>query len=99
MGELLNEFEKQLSDLHNGYFSIFTSIIRNLQATFEANRIALSNPLNEDIGYAVKLMTIQDLQSSLDATVAAMDIPGQIHDFISTMLNNPESNVGTSELI
>ena len=97
MGELLTEFEKQLSDLHNGYFSIFASVMRNLQATFEANRVALSNPLNEDIGYAVKLMTIQDLQSSLDATVAAMDIPGQIHGFISDMLNNPESWISQDE--
>lgn len=91
MGELLTEFEKQLSDLHNGYFSIFALIMRDLQATFEANRVALSNPLNDDIGYAVKLITIQDLQVSLDETVAAMDIPGQIHGFVADMLNNSES--------
>ena len=97
MGELLSEFEEQLSVLYDRYYSVFASVMKNLQATFEANRVALSNPLNEDAEYAVKLITVQDLQSSLDATVAAMDIPGQIHGFISDMLNNPESWISQDE--
>lgn len=97
MSELLTQFEKQLSDMHTGFFAIFATVMQNLQATFAENRVTLSHPLGEDVGYAVKLMTIQDLQGSLDATVAAMDIPGQIHSFVTAMLNTPDAWISQDE--
>ncbi|MBQ9415115.1 MAG: hypothetical protein IJU16_08345 [Clostridia bacterium] len=97
MGELLTEFEKQLIDLNNGYFAIFASVMRELQETFAANLVTLSDPVTEDAGYAIKLMTIQDLQDALDESVRQMQIPGMIHNFVKDMLDHPDSWMAQDE--
>lgn len=74
LNDVLVEFKKQVNDLYIKHFAIFETVMHNLEATFESNRIALSNPVAADNGYAVKLITIQDLQDSLNASVGAMRI-------------------------
>ncbi len=91
MSDLLTKFTKQLTDLYEGFFGIFTDMMANLQATFAANLRSLAEPVLEDTGYAMKLMSIQDLQESLDASVQTMRIDDQIHSFVSSMINNPDT--------
>lgn len=91
MGEVLTEFSKQLTEMYDGFFGIFADVMNNLQATFDSNLRTLAQPVLEDNRYAMKLMSIQDLQDSLDTAVKAMRIGDLIHGFVSNMLNNPEA--------
>ncbi len=95
--ETLKVLEQQLADLYSGFFGIFANIMTNLQDTFDDNRRTLAEPILEDHSYAMKLMTIQDLQASLDASVADMKIGDMIHNFVVTMLNNPDAWVSQDE--
>lgn len=95
--ETLKVLEQQLSDLYSGFFGIFAGVMSNLQDTFDDNRRTLAEPILENNSYAMKLMTIQDLQASLDAAVADMKIGDLIHNFVVDMLNNPEAWVSQDE--
>lgn len=97
MADILYEFERQLNQLHVGFFNIFEDMMRNLQATFDSNLTALSQPVMEDNSYAMKLLTIQDLQQSLDKSVEDMRKDVQIHDFVSAMLDDPDIWIGQDE--
>lgn len=90
MGDVLKDFEAQVNSLYTSFFGIFEDVMKRLQDTFENNLKTLSTPVLDDNGYAMKLMTIQDLQESLDRSVAAMSIDDQIHDFVSMMFHRPE---------
>lgn len=90
MANILSDFETQLNELYTGFFSVFEDMMRNLQATFDSNLTTLSQPVMEDNSYAVKLMTIQDLQQSLDKSVANMRRDVQIHDFVHAMLSDSD---------
>ena len=97
LNDVLVEFKKQVNDLYIKHFAIFDTVMHNLEATFESNRTALSNPIAADNGYAVKLITIQDLQESLDASVRAMRIDDLISGFVNYMLSNPEIWIAQDE--
>ncbi len=71
--------------------------MRNLEATFSANLSALAEPVREDNGYAVKLMSIHDLKDSLDNSVREMRIDDLITGFVNYMLNNDEYWIAQDE--
>ena len=88
MNDILVAFKKQINDLYSQYYAIFENVMHNLEQTFAANLTALSNPVEKDNSYAVKLMTIKDMQASLDASVKNMRIDDLISGFVNHMLNN-----------
>ena len=88
MNDVLVAFKKQVNDLYTQYYAIFENVMRNLEQTFAANLTALSNLVEKDNSYAVKLMTVKELQSSLDASVKNMRIDDFIAGFVNHMLNN-----------
>lgn len=97
MGDVLIEFHKQLDSLYAGYFGIFADVMANLQETFNTNLRNLAEPVVGGSGYAVKIMTIQDLQSSLDSTVSRMDIPTLVSSFVNMMLTHPDNWIAQDE--
>ncbi len=97
MGSLLNELQNQLDQLYASFFGVFSEVMNNLQETFETNLRTLAEPLAVSNDYAIRLIAIQDIQQSLDNTVAAMRIDDLIHGFINHMLNNPDCWVTQDE--
>ena len=88
LGEILFTFKRQISDLYTQEFAIFETVMRNLEATFAANLTTLANPIAESRGYAVKLVTIQDLKDSLDTFVKEIRIDDLFSGFVNYMLND-----------
>ncbi len=97
LGEVLSEFNRQLDELYSGFFGIFANVMKNLQATFDVNLKSLAEPIVADNSYAIKLMSIQDLQESLDRSVENMRIDDLIRGFIETMLRNPDGWITQDE--
>ena len=97
MNDVLVAFKKQINDLYSQYYAIFENVMRNLEQTFAANLTALANPVEQDNSYAVKLMTIKDMQESLDSSVKKMLIDDLIKGFVNYMLNNSSVWIGQEE--
>ena len=90
MANTLTQFKRQISELHTQFFGIFEKILRELQSTFAENLSTLSHPVAQNNDYAMKLLTIQDLQASLDDAVKAMRIDDLISGFVTYMLERPD---------
>ena len=86
----LSQFKRQISELYTQFFGIFEKILRELQSTFAENLSTLSHPVAQNNDYAMKLLTIQDLQASLDDAVKAMQINDLISGFVTYMLERPD---------
>ena len=97
LGEILFTFKRQISDLYTQEFAIFETVMRNLEATFAENLIMFANPITESRGYAVKLVTIQDLKDSLDASVKEMRIDDLFSGFVNYMLNDKDMWIAQDE--
>src|SRR5699024_10262821 len=69
----LAQFKRQISELYTQFFGIFEKILRELQSTFAENLSTLSHPAAQNNDYAMKLLTIQELQPSLNEAVEAMN--------------------------
>lgn len=97
LNDVLVAFKKQIIDLFDRNYGIFDTVMQNLEQTFAANLSALSQPVKEDNGYAVKLMSIEDLKDSLDNAVAEMKIDDMIRGFVTYMLDNPDIWIAQDE--
>ena len=97
LGELLKEFKKQLEDLYNGFFKIFTTVLDNLISTFNANLTALAEPITTVEAYSKPLMTILDLKESLDTSVSEMRIPDIVNHFIDALMNDEKTWISQDE--
>ena len=97
LGDILVSFKKQVNDLYTQQFSIFETVMRNLEATFSANLGTLGSPVSEENDYAIKLMSIKDLKDSLDASVKEMRIDDLISGFVHYMLNNTDIWIAQDE--
>lgn len=90
MGQVLSGFKLHITRLYNQFFGVFETVMQELQATFRANLSTLAKPVAQMNPYADKLMTIQDLQASLDKSVASMQMDTLINGFVFQMLQNPD---------
>ena len=97
LGYLLKKFKKQLESLYNDYFKIFTTVLDNLIATFNANLTALAEPIETIESYSKPLMTILDLKESLDTSVAQMRIPDIVNHFIDAFVNDEKVWIAQDE--
>lgn len=87
---ILAQFKRQISELYIQFFGIFERVFRELQSTFAENLSALSHPAAQNNDYAMKLLTIQELQPSLDGAVEAMNSNDLISGFVTYMLEHPD---------
>ncbi len=97
MADILDKFKKQISELYSSHYSIFEIVLRNLEQTFDANLTSLAKIEKQEKGYAVKLMSIHDLQDSLDSAVKAMKINDLISNFVTYMIGSPEVWIAQDE--
>lgn len=97
MQEVLTELEKQISDLYAQYYSVFAQIMQELEQTFKSNLEVLSEHKDTGKEFAIKLMSMDDLKESLDATVEKMQIEDLIHGFIKYMFENSEFWIAQDE--
>ena len=86
----LAQFKRQISELYIQFFGIFEQVFRELQSTFAENLSTLSHPVARNNDYAMKLLTIQELQPSLDEAVEAMNSNELISGFVTYMLEHPD---------
>ncbi len=97
LNDVLVELKKQVNDLYVQYYAIFETVMRNLESTFAANLTALANPVGPSQDYAVKLMTIQQIQPALDSSVKAMRIDDLISGFVNYMLQDSKVWIAQDE--
>lgn len=90
MDVVLRDFKMKAENLSEQYFKKFADIFEKLQQTFDANLTTLSQPQTRDVQYSIKLISIQDLQESLDNAVREMRINDLISKFIDYMLKNQD---------
>lgn len=86
----LTQFKHQISELYTQFFGVFERVFRELQSTFAENLSTLSQPAAQNNDYAMKLLTIQELQPSLDEAVEAMNSNELISGFVTYMLERPD---------
>ena len=89
-GKTLDQFKHQIPELYTQFFGIFERVFRELQSTFAENLSALSHPAAQNNDYAMKLLTIQELQPSLDESVEAMNSNELISGFVTYLLERPD---------
>lgn len=89
-GKTLAQFKYQISELYTQFFGIFERVFRELQSTFAENLSTLSQPAAQNNDYAMKLLTIQELQPSLDEAVEAMNSNELISGFVTYLLERPD---------
>lgn len=89
-GKTLAQFKYQISELYTQFFGIFERVFRELQSTFAENLSTLSQPAAQNNDYAMKLLTIQELQPSLDEAVEAMNSNELISGFVTYMLEHSD---------
>lgn len=85
---VLSKVKKQVEELYSSYYLKLRSVLEELTLTFSANLTALATPVDKNKTYSKPLMTIQDLQASLDDTVRAMRIPDLVNHFITYLIDN-----------
>jgi hypothetical protein len=91
MNLLLTDLKKQITDLSAQYTAVFERVMATLIDTFNTNKSELDQLAPAAGDYVSQLMTIGDLKPSLDAVIKAIDVPGQITDFISYLQANAKA--------
>lgn len=94
---VLTELKKQIENLYTSYYLKFRVVLDELSKTFSENLTMLSKPVDKKKSYSKPLMTIQDLQQSLDDTVREMRIPDLVNHFITHLINNDDVWISQDE--
>lgn len=92
MESLLLIMIPQFTKLYENCFEIYARVTQNLADTFHENYQALVNQQVSDAmadPFMIPLMTIQDMQESLDNTVKAMNLGDEMSSFHSMLFGNP----------
>ncbi len=88
LGDMLQEFKKQLSELDNKLFSVLTKVMDTLRNTFEVNAKVLSEGVRDDNTYTWKILSIPDIQAGLDEVVKKTDVSKTLYDLMTYMFEN-----------
>ena len=99
MNEVLTTLRKQVADISGSYYAKLSRVMKNLIETFAENRSALADPevLNGTGGFATPMMTIAELQDTLDAEVNKLNIPNMMDAFMSELLANEDAWITEDE--
>ena len=85
---VLSRVKKQIEELYSNYYLKLKAVLEELNITFAENLLVLKNPVVENTSYFKPLLTIQDLQASLDDTVKTMQISAIVNHFITYLVDN-----------
>lgn len=88
MNTVLQGYKQQLIQLNNNFFSILSSILDTLQKTFQKNGVILTEGIRATNPYNWKILSVLDVQKSLDTEVKKLDLQQTLYDLMVTMLEN-----------
>ena len=92
LDEVLKTFRKQVADAADSYYAKLARVTCNLIETFKENRDTLHDPemMKSEDAFAEPLVTIEELQDTLDEGVAKLNVPGLMDKFMHLFLSNDE---------
>lgn len=96
MGDFLNEFKPQITQLYNEMFKPLNEMLNNVAETFSHNFTTLTDSVRDDDDYAIKIVGLDDesLKESLDEAVDNLNPKQKVIDFIGYMIDNSKSWLG-----
>ena len=96
---VLTTLRKQVMDISGSYYDKLGSVMENLVDTFAENRSVLARPevLNGTDGFAAPMMTIAELEDTLDDEVNKLNIPNMMDAFVSKLLANEDAWITEDE--
>ncbi len=97
LGDMLQEFKKQLLELDNKLFSVLTNVMDTLRNTFEENAKVLSEGVRDDNTYTWKILSIPDIQAGLDEVVKKTDVSKTLYDLMTSMFENCKLWIGQDQ--
>ena len=92
MDRVLTTFRAQAEEAANTYYIKLARVVQTLLDTFAENRDTLRDPelMESSDAFSEPLMTIQELQKTLDAEVEKIHVPGMLQAFMNLFLD-PEN--------
>lgn len=99
MDKALRGLKGQIEDVTASYYVKLNRVMETLITTFEHNKNALSvsSSTQKRSSFAVPMMTIAELKNSLDAGIAAINVPGMLESFMNLLLQNEEAWIQEDE--
>ncbi|NQJ73303.1 hypothetical protein HO539_08415 [Streptococcus suis] len=92
MRELLDTLEMQVRELSKIHYQVLAQVMEELLETFRLNHTTLAamQQWSKNHSFIMPLMTIQDLQPTLNAELNAVDIPNTLKDFVKALIGDRE---------
>ena len=100
LGEVLRKLKRQLDDLQQAYFGPLAAVFKDLVDTFRENRHYLESHKDDRGGsFEYYLMTIHDLEGSLNDTVSSINahLDDNVRAFIDCFIKKPSFWMGKNE--
>lgn len=88
MNTVLQGYKQQLIQLNNNFFSILSLVLDTLQKTFQKNGVILTEGIRTANPYNWKILSVLDVQKSLDTEIKNLDLQQTLYDWMTTMLEN-----------
>lgn len=87
MKEVLLFYRKQVLQLQHDFFDVLTTVLDTLQNTFAENANILTNGVRSENIYTWSILSIPDIQDSLDSMVSGMDVSQVTREFLDKMFD------------
>lgn len=96
---VLREFREQVVEITASYYIKMKRVMDTLIETFKENRDALASQqtLQKKESFVIPMMTISELQKTLDENVAKINIPSMLDAFMTLLINNPDEWIQEDE--
>ena len=88
MNTVLQDYKQQLIRLNNNFFSVLTTVLDTLQKTFQENGRVLTQGVRTENNYCWKILSVPDIQKSLDAEAGKLDLQQTLDKLMTTMMQN-----------
>lgn len=97
MGDVLQEYKRQLTDLDNSFFRVLTNVLDTLRETFETNARVLSEGVREENSYTWKILSVPDIIDGLDEVIKKLDVQKTLSDLMIGMFTNCKKWIGEDD--
>ena len=88
LNDLLTGYKNLLLNLDHNFFAILTEVLDTLRATFAENANVLSQGIKTKHTYSWKILSVKEIQQSLDAVVKGLDLNQTLYAMMSKMFEN-----------
>lgn len=98
LDDVLKVFRKQLEDVTGAYYIKLSRVMDTLIESFKENRDALaSQKIMQEKGFAIPMMTIEELKGSLNVEIEKINVKGMLYQFMNLFLDHEEAWVTEDE--